>query len=129
MPTYQALEQHRQELISQISELPPMRVGTLQHQYLPRKRKDGSVVRRGPYWTYTFKENGKTQGRHLSDSEAELYGEQTQNCRRFRAICDGILEISQQMADLAMSKNEGKKNSRSASRRKNRPKPNASRRA
>jgi hypothetical protein len=48
----------------------------------------------------------------LSDAQAQAYAEQIESCRRFRAICAQILEISQAMADLATRKSEGKKNSR-----------------
>ncbi len=112
MPTYQSLEKQRQALIEQLFDLPPMRVGTLQKQFLSRKRKDGTVVRRGPYWTYTFKEKGKTCGKHLLESQAEVYARQIESCRRFRAISEQVIKVSQQMADLDVRSDDAKKNSR-----------------
>lgn len=112
MPALQQLLSRRRELIQQIEALPPMRTGSLQHQYLPRKRKDGTTVRRGPYWTYTYSENGKTRGKHIaSDQEAQIYAEQIDSRRRFRALCQELLEVSQQMADRDLLEAQGKKNS------------------
>lgn len=112
MPTYQSLEKQRQSLIEQLADLPPMRAGTLQKQFLSRKRKDGTVARRGPYWTYTFKEKGKTRGKHLLEPQAEVYASQIESCRRFRAISEEILKVSQQMADMEAQSDDAKKNSR-----------------
>lgn len=126
MSNYETLEARRQNLIRQIEQLPPMRIGTLQQQYLPRKRKDGSVVRRGPYWTYTFKRDGKTCGKHLNDDQAALYAGQVEACRRFRTLCEEILLVSQQMAELTMGASAAKKNSKSGSTRKRARKPSAS---
>ena len=114
MSAYQTLENQKSKLIDQIAKLPSMRMGTLQHQFLPRKRKDGTIVQRGPFWIYTYKHDGKTCGKHLSDEQAAVYAEQIEIARQYRTLCKQIGDISQQMADIeaASGKAGCKKNSR-----------------
>ncbi len=112
MSAQQDLLSQRQNLIQQIEELPPMRIGFLQHQLLPRKRKDGTIALRGPYWTYTYSQSGKTHGKHIaSDREAAIYAAQIESRKKFQDICDQFLEVSQKMADLELLEDQGKKNS------------------
>ena len=105
------LQQTRQDLLAQMAQLGPMRLGSVSMLMLPRRAKDGTVKRRGPYPTYTFKKNGKTVGRHLrSAQEAELYKSQIAEQRRFEALAAQYAEVSQQLADLVMAGDDSKKN-------------------
>lgn len=109
------LAKRRMEIIEEIDALGPMRKGSVHEQYLPFRRKDGSVSRRGPYLTYTFKQGGKTRGKHLrSQAEGQLYRRQIEAFRRYQELSSELVEVSQQMADIEASGKEGcKKNSRS----------------
>jgi len=112
MSTQHDLLSQRQNLIQQIEQLPPMRIGTIRKQMLPRKHKDGTITRRGPYWTFTYSKNGKNFAKHIaSDREAEIYNAQIESRRRFRDLCAQLLEVSQKMADLELLQDQGKKNS------------------
>ena len=114
MDTCRQLTVRRTQIIEQIAVLGPMRRGSISEQLLPYKQPDGSIRRRGPYLTYTFKQGGKTRGKHLRNpQEAELYQRQIQNYRRYQELSAQLVQISQTLADLEATGDEGsKKNSR-----------------
>lgn len=113
MNNFQKLTTRRTQIIREIEALGSMRMGSITEQRLPYKRADGSTGHRGPYPTYTFKKNNKTHGKHLrSQEEADLYKRQIQNYRRFRELSAELVGISQTLADLEASGEDGKKNSR-----------------
>jgi hypothetical protein len=114
MDTSQKLHARRAQILEQITALGPMRMGSISEQMLPYKQPDGSIRRRGPYLTYTFKQAGKTCGKHLrSQEEAELYQRQIQNYRRFQELSAELVQVCQTLADLEAAGEEGcKKNSR-----------------
>lgn len=115
MQTQAQLSRQRVDLIAQIAQLGPMRMGTVSEQMLRTRRADGSVYQRGPYLTYTFKQGGKTRGKHLRDAaEAEVYRRQIQTWQRYQAISTQLVEVSQRLADLEAQEGRGgsKKNSR-----------------
>jgi hypothetical protein len=113
MENYHQLSQQRARIIEQIAALGPMRRGSVCDHYLPTKRKDGSVYRRGPYPTYTFKQDGKTRGKTLrNQQEAQLYREQIESFRRWQELSAELVRLSQRLADLeAAGQDGGKKNS------------------
>ena len=114
MRTSQQLTTRSAQIIAEITALGPMRMGTVSEQMLTRKRADGSLHRRGPYLHYTFKKGGKTCGKHLRNpAEAELYQSQIQNYRRYQELSAELVQVSQTLADLQVSGDEGcKKNSK-----------------
>ena len=83
-------------------------------QQLARQRADGSISRRGPYTTYTFKQAGKTRGRQLrTQEEARLYRQQIEAFRRWQQLSAELVAVSQRLADLEAIGEDGcKKNSR-----------------
>ena len=96
----QSLKRKRQEVIDQIAALPPMRRGSLVAVSPKRKRKDGTVVKRGPYWRYTRKDQGKTVGRHIGEEAlAEVYRSQIEAFRDYQALSAELVQISERMAD------------------------------
>lgn len=114
-----SLPKTRQKLIQQIDLIGTMRKGSVTEQMLPYKKKDGSVARRGPYFTYTFKEGAKTKGRHLRDQEeAQLYQGQIERYRTFQDLARRLVETSQAMADAEADGRRCKKNSKTKSRKK-----------
>jgi hypothetical protein len=118
MPTLRTLENRRQAILAEMTDLPPMRKGSVAAVSPARIRKDGTIVKRGPYWRYTYKDkNQKTRGRHVATRKlAETYGGQIAVFRRFRALSEELVEVSQAMADLAAEKKGASSNSLSSSR-------------
>jgi hypothetical protein len=112
METLRQLTQQRARIVEQIAQLGAMRMGSVRQQTLPTRRKDGSVYRRGPYWTYTFKQGGRTRGKHLRDDrQAEFYGQQIEAFRRYQALSRELVQVRQALADLeAGEQGAGKKN-------------------
>jgi hypothetical protein len=114
MDSLQQLSRQRTRIVEQIAALGPMRMGTVSDLMLPTRRKDGSVSRRGPYPTYTFKEGGKTRGKHLRTAEeVALYRRQIEVFRRFQELAAELVQVSQRLADReAAGDRASKKNSR-----------------
>jgi hypothetical protein len=115
MDLVEQLSKQRMRVVEEIASLGPMRMGTITEQMLPGKHRDGSAYRRGPYLTYTFKQGGKTCGRHLrNEDEADLYRRQIEAYRRYQQLSCELVDLSQQLADLEAGGEQGcKKNSRS----------------
>ena len=114
MDTYRQLSRQRSQILRQIETLGPMRMGSVYDHYVPTKRKDGSRYRRGPYPTYTYKQNGKTRAKHLPNpQQAELYQNQIDNFRLYQQLSAQLVEVSQRLADLeAAGDRASKKNSK-----------------
>ena|SRR5208283_1703012 len=108
------LVQRKNELLTQLAALGPMRKGTLIDQYVEATLKDGSPSRRGPYTVYSFKEHGQTVSRRLGNREQiACYRQQIARFRRFQELTAELGQVGQQLADLEAVGNEGcKKNSR-----------------
>ncbi len=101
---YPTLEQHRQHLLQELSGLPEIRRGSLSEQFLMVKRKDGSRVKRGPYPLVTRKQGRKTVSQRLTDPAlVPLYRQQIQAMRQFETVVDGLVQVGEQLSDLAVA--------------------------
>jgi hypothetical protein len=114
MDTPTKLVGRKNELLAELAGLGPMRKGTLNEQYVPTIRKDGTPSRRGPYTLYTFKEHGRTLSRRLSrGGQIACYREQIATFRRFQELSAELVRVGQRLADLeAAGQEDSKKNSR-----------------
>ena len=101
---YPSLEQQRQRLLRQLTDLRELRVGSLTEQFLTVKHADGSNVRRGPYPLLTRKEANKTVSMRLTDPAlVALYRRQIQALRQFNTVVDQLVRIGEQLGDLAVA--------------------------
>jgi Family of unknown function (DUF6788) len=101
---YPSLEQHRQQLLQQLSGLPEIRRGSLTEQFLTVKRSDGSRVKRGPYPLLTRKQGRKTVSQRLTDPAlVPLYRQQIQAMRQFETVVDGLVQVGEQLSDFAVA--------------------------
>jgi len=101
---YPSLQQHRQQLLQQLSGLQEIRRGSLTEQFLTVKRKDGSRVQRGPYPLLTRKQGQKTISQRLTDPAlVPLYRQQIQAMRQFENVVDGLVQVGEQLSDLAVA--------------------------
>src|SRR5437870_410788 len=101
---YANLEQQRQALLHQLSELRELRRGSLTEQFLTLKHADGSKVRRGPYPLLTRKEAKKTISVRLTDPAlVPLYRQQIQAMRKFESVVDQLVRVGEQLGDLAVA--------------------------
>ena len=109
---YPKLQQQRQRLLQQLSGLQELRRGSLTEQFLMVKRKDGSRVRRGPYPLLTRKQGQKTISLRLTDPTlVPLYRQQIQAMRQFETAVDGLVQVGEQLSDLAVAEVVQKKTS------------------
>jgi hypothetical protein len=100
MATLKSLMARKREILEQLSGVGEMRKGSIVEQYLEAKKQDGTIVRRGPYILYSYKEKGKTVSRRLPDSiTADLYRKQIREYRRFEGLCEALTTTSQQICD------------------------------
>jgi len=107
---YPTLEQHRQQLLQQLSGLPEIRRGSLTEQFLTVKRKDGSRLKRGPYPLLTRKQGQKTVSQRLTDPAlVPLYRRQIQAMRQFETVVDGLVRVGEELSDLAVAEAVQKK--------------------
>jgi hypothetical protein len=84
--------------------LPEIRRGSLTEQFLSVKRKDGSRVKRGPYPLLTRKQGRKTVSQRLTDPAlVPLYRQQIQAMRQFETVVDGLVQVGEQLRDLAVA--------------------------
>jgi hypothetical protein len=101
---YSNLEQQRQGLLRQLTDLRELRRGSLIEQFLTVKHADGSKVRRGPYPLLTRKEAQKTVSLRLTDPAlVALYRQQIQAMRQFASVVDQLVRVGEQMGDLAVA--------------------------
>ena len=109
---YPNLHQQRLRLLQQLSGLPEVRRGSLTEQFLVVKRKDGSRVKRGPYPLLTRKQGQKTVSLRLTDPTlVPLYRQQIQAMRQFETVVDGLVQVGEQLSDLAVAEVVQKKTS------------------
>lgn len=100
MATIKSLMARKREILEELRGLGEMRKGSIVEQYLEAKKQDGTIVRRGPYILYSYKDKGKTVSRRLPDSmTADLYRTQIREYRRFEGLCEELATTSQQICD------------------------------
>lgn len=101
---YSNLEQQRQTLLGQLSNLRELRRGSLTEQFLTVRHADGSKVRRGPYPLLTRKEARKTVSVRLTDPAlVPLYRQQIQTLRQFEGVVHQLVRVGEQLGDLAVA--------------------------
>ncbi len=101
---YPNLEQQRQTLLRQLTDLRELRRGSLTNQFLSVKHADGSKVKRGPYPLLTRKQANKTVSVRLTDpATVPLYRKQIQAMRQFESVVEKLVQVGEQLSDLAVA--------------------------
>ncbi len=114
------IQQQRQHIIEQITQIVEMRRGSIVDQVVEAVGADGKKHRRGPYPIYTFKEAGKTVSRRLKEPELiDTYRQHIEQGRRFQELTAQLLRVGEQLSDQALASSAQKKTSKRA------PKPNS----
>ena len=78
------LKEEREEILREMASIRRMRRGTVNEQIFESKRKDGTVVIRGPYYLYSRTEKDKSFSQRLTVEKVDRYQEEAENCRRFK---------------------------------------------
>src|SRR2546423_12675019 len=86
-PDYSNLEQQRQALLRQLTDLRELRRGPLTEQFLSVKHADGSKVKRGPHPLLTRKQANKTGPVRLTaPATLPLYRKQIHAMRQSESV-------------------------------------------
>lgn len=94
-------QERKKEIINQIKKIGDMRRGSVSEQHYEAKHKDGSIVRQGPYFLYSYKDKGKTVSRRLSGpGEAEYYRKEIGEFRHFEQLSRQLIVTSHRICDL-----------------------------
>ena len=112
------LRTRRERLLAELSELDQVRRGSVVKQYVEAVHKDGTKVRRGPYWLYSYKEQGKTESRRIkAPHEVKKYRRQIEAFRRFERIMRDLVRVGEELSDVALAGEDAvvKKTPRSSS--------------
>lgn len=102
MASLENMEKERDLLKKEMLKIGDMRRGSVTEQFLAVKQKGKKApVLRGPYYTYTRKEGGKTIGFRLNEkAELEKYRRETGNFRKFQEISRELIETNEKICDL-----------------------------
>ena len=101
MDALKSLVEKKKRILDQINNLKEMRRGSIVEQFFEKKREDGSIVRRGPYLLYTYKDQGQTVSRRLPNERvADQYRAEIEEFRKFEKLSSQFVEISQEICDL-----------------------------
>jgi hypothetical protein len=118
----QQLHEQREQILQQLHQLQQIRRGSVSQQYVEATRTDGTQVKRGPYFIYTFKDHQKTVSRYLRQpSEVQMYRQQIEAFRQFQALTKQLLLLGEQLSDAALQQPDALKktsNSRSSNKLK-----------
>jgi hypothetical protein len=77
-----------------------LRRGSITQQSVTATRKDGTKVKRGPYFIYTYKDQQRTVSRYLRDpAEIQQYREQIQAFRQFQLLTKQLLALGEQLSE------------------------------
>lgn len=113
MTHLERLRIRRSKILKEISALEQIRRGSVVEQFIETVKADGSIVRRGPYALYSYKERKKTVSRRVSNPElVKVYREQIKAFRRFQELNAELTSVGEKISDTVISEKDDKKNSR-----------------
>jgi hypothetical protein len=104
-------ERRYRELTRAVADVGLVRGGSLVRRYTrcanPNCRCRADPPRpHGPYWQWSTKVDGKTVSRRLSEREAALYAEWTENDRRLRQLISEIRRAAGEATQLILQQEE-----------------------
>lgn len=102
MSARQQIEGRRKSIAEEMLDIRSMRKGSISEQWFPVMR-DGKKTdeRRGPYFVFTCKRNGRTVSERLKSEEALVRArEDTDNYHRFRVLCAELEELTAALGEL-----------------------------
>ena len=117
MTFLKGLRKKKQEILDKILKLGDMRRGSLTEQYVERTLKDGTPVRRGPYYLYTYKEKGHTFSRRVARDDVERLQDEITEFRKFEELSAELVQLSHEICDTKLSANEREANLKKKRRR------------
>ena len=110
--TLAALTLRRDRIQQEFASLGELRPGSLTRRFLQcgkpgcRCQVDGATGH-GPYWSLTFKVQGKTVTRSIPEAGVERTRAQIAEHRRFRALAAEFVDLSEQLCQARLAEGEG----------------------
>jgi hypothetical protein len=106
--TYDQVWQQREELLRQMQAIDRLRRGTLSQQFF-QPRPD--APKRGPYYVLQGFFHGKKFARRVPAEQAAQVQADVDNHRRFQALAEQFVTLSEQLTDRPAQPPDRKKNS------------------
>lgn len=111
------LQKRRRELIEQIEGMERLRRGQLSKQYLQKPGADGKLKRYGPYYVWQASLKGQKRSVRVRPDNAEQVREDLAAYQHYRALCDELAAVTEQITCQAPKRSDSKKNSGKHARR------------
>ncbi len=108
--TIQHLSAKREAILAQLQSIDRLRRGTLSRQVVV-KDHGGKTVTLGPYFNLQGFHRGKKFNRHIPADKAQEVQQHVDNFKRFQALSDQCVTITDQITQLAEGLPDAKKNS------------------
>ena len=102
------LQARRDRILQLIAGLGDMRPGSLSSRSRPCGKPDcqchapGGKLH-GPYWSLTFKLDGKTRSRSLRPDQVDAVRQQIANFRRYQSLSAELVEVSEQLSQARLT--------------------------
>ena len=108
-PTLDTLRQRQQGLLQQLQAIDRLRRGSLSQQFF--KSPGRPATRRGPYYVLQGFLRGKKFSERVPQDQAAQVQQDVDNYRRFQALAEEYVTVSDQIARLQDQRPDSKKNS------------------
>lgn len=108
-PTLDALRQKQQGLLQQLQAIERLRRGSLSQQFF--KSPGRPATRRGPYYVLQGFLRGKKFSERVPQDQAAQVRQDVDNYRRFQALAEDYVTVSDQLTRLQDQSLDSKKNS------------------
>ena len=108
-PSSSTLQQQREHVLEQMRALDTLRRGTLSEQFF-KYQQAGKTLRRGPYFLLQGFFRGKKFAERIAADKAGQVAQQVENYRRFQALAERFVTLTDELTRLA-DQPESKKNS------------------
>lgn len=109
--TLPQLQERKMQICNHMAGITTMRRGTLNEVYKQQKLKDGTIVKRGPFYNVTTTDKtGKTKTTAIPKKDLEEVRQEVENYKRFRALSEEYIEVCEKITLLTSDADESKKN-------------------
>jgi hypothetical protein len=112
---FNKLSAQRDNVLAQLQSLDRLRRGSLSRQVYVRKKQGASASPQGPYYVLQGFHQGKKFSRRIPAEQAPQVEQAVANYKRFQALADQCVTLTDQLTQIAEGRPDSKKNS---SRRK-----------
>lgn len=106
-----SLQLRREQVLEQMQSIDRLRRGTLSRHFL-RKLQGGQTIVHGPYFVLQGRLRGKKYSEHIRGEDAAQVGQHVDNFKRFEALAEQFVVLTDQITRLSEGAPESKKNSR-----------------